>query len=579
MMANNYFDQFDAPQQSGNYFDQFDAPKGQDAGPGVAFLAGTNNFLPFGQKIEANYGAGVASALTHLDPNAQNVSFQDYYNQIRANQDATEKANPLSTLAGDATALVGSIPIFNGVGSLLGKAANASPVTSAIANFLGPSQVAQDAGIGAKAGNFLANSFKSGISAAPLGALYGAGSAPDGQEIPGAIQGAEVGGALGAAVPTAGAALNSVARAISPSVDNTTALLAQRAQDLGIPLRVDQLVDSGPRTLFQKISQNLPFSGANDFAQGQNNAFNSAVAQTFGAQDLSPQGVKDAVTNMGQMFDNVLQNKTISPQFDDLKQLRNIVEDAKGNITQDYSNVVTNKAQNLAEQLFNKRITGTGTPAYSPQDISGEKLASMRSQLVKNLPNVAGDAKPYVGQMIDVIDNIAENNLPPDAIQQYQQARRFYRNYKTIDPLLEKSTDGTIPPTQLLNRVASSPYIDASQTPTGQDNLIDLARVGKQFLGKLGGSDTIDKGILTGGLISLPTLAVSNPAVGIPAAAGAVTGLGANRAYQSLYNTNPQVINSIVNRSLNGGVTSLPGVNPISLQQLQSQFLARKSQP
>jgi len=93
-----------------------------------------------------------------------------------------------------------------------------------------------------------------------------------------------------------------------------------------------------------------------------------------------------------------------------------------------------------------------------------------------------------------------------------------------------------------LNRVASSKYIKASRASTGKDDLIDLARIGKQFLPKKGGSDTFQKAALGTGASGLGYLALTNPPLAAAVAGKAAVGVGANRAYQSLYNQSPALV-------------------------------------
>lgn len=146
--------------------------------------------------------------------------------------------------------------------------------------------------------------------------------------------------------------------------------------------------------------------------------------------------------------------------------------------------------------------------------------------------------------MVDVIDNIAERNLTDEAAATLTQARYEWRNFKTIEPLLEKSVDGNINPTDLLQRVASSKYIKASRAETGQDNLVDLARIGKRFLPKLGGSDTAQKAALmvaakrgatvAGGTIGLGGLTAVNPLAALSGAALSGAVMAGNRGMQKV---------------------------------------------
>ena len=120
-----------------------------------------------------------------------------------------------------------------------------------------------------------------------------------------------------------------------------------------------------------------------------------------------------------------------------------------------------------------------------------------------------------------MVDDVVADELPEGASNKLQTLRKNWRNFKTIEPLLEK---GEINPTQLINRVAASKYIKASRSKIGDDELVDLARIGKELMPKLGGSDTFQKSALAGGSIVGGAGLVTNPlatlttAVAVPAA-------------------------------------------------------------
>jgi len=118
-----------------------------------------------------------------------------------------------------------------------------------------------------------------------------------------------------------------------------------------------------------------------------------------------------------------------------------------------------------------------------------------------------------------------------------------------------------------MQRVASSPYIKASRSALGQDELVDLARIGKQFLPKQGGSDTVQKAILGGGGGTLALMALSNPVTAIPVALKAGLGIGANRALQSI-NTSQRAVKASLKRG-----SPLAGIDKNIIKNLESRCL------
>lgn len=344
----------------------------------------------------------------------------------------------------------------------------------------------------------------------------------------GQIAGNVVGGVLGAKLPGAPGA---IANAVTPQVASDVAPLAARAQELGVPLSVNQVAPSKFLNTVQKVSQPLPFSGAQAFEDTQRGAFNKAVANTLGpdVKDLTPDSIGKFVQRNGSDFDSILKDKPVTVAPADLAGAEDVATQAGKYLDANLAKVVQNSVDELKSNIGPDGV------------IDGSKLASYRSQLMKGAQNAQGGAKEYLGDLVTEVDNLAQKGLSPEDAQALGQVRREYRNYKTIQPLLEKSTDGQINPTELNAKVASSKFINAATTPTGQDALIDLGRIGKQFLAKLGGSDTYDKAAIAGAV----------PAAIFEPHAAALTGgaLVANRGIQGL-NRNQGIVKGLINRGL-----------------------------
>jgi lysozyme len=360
-------------------------------------------------------------------------------------------------------------------------------------------------------------------------------------------QGALTGAAIGAAAPVALAGVGKALQKAAPRIDQEVAKLATRAQEFGIPLTMTQVAPSRVKNTLQKATQALPFSGTQNFTDTQIGAWNKAVAKTIGvdAERLTPEAVNEFLDKASTGFNSVLKGKTITTTTDDLAAIRGVVTEAKDTVGGDALRVIEANAKKAIQEL------GEGA-------VDGQKLANFRSGLIKRLPRMEAGAKQYVAEIVDKIDEVAERSIGPDAVRELQGLRRQWRNFKTLEPLLEKSADQAISPASLMQRVASSPFIKASRAETGSDDLVDLAKIGK-LMPQLGGSDTLDKAALLGG-----------SATSAGAVAGlldptylAITGgtLGASRAYQSLYNQSQRLVNAAVKRSL-------PNSKPTMLQRV-----------
>lgn len=544
---------------------------GNDMGAMSAAVQGVNSAIPFGERIAAGLGALGAYSYDKLSGLDSGTSLSGYYDQARQNQQETEKKHPGAYITGALGGIAATIPsasakvISGGPAATEGirGAVNAIPeALSSVGNWIRGGEIANDAGTIAKAGNLAGKAIRSAIVAAPSGALYSYGASKNAIDTPEAAQdaasGAKLAAAVGAAMPVAGAAINSV---VKPKVSPEVAVLAERAtKDFGINLSLDQVAPTEFRNTVQKVSQGLPGSGVEGFRQAQRAQWTKAVANEIGqnTDNLGPETIKNFLADTSSKFESLVKNTDIKFKSAPLDELQNIVNDARSNITADYANIVKGKAENIVNQLFTAREVPSGIE-YTAKQMTGSKLASIRSQLVQSIPGVAGDARSYVSDMVDVIDNIAKNNISADDVQKLNIARRQWRNFKTLEPLLEKSTDGTINPTQLMQRIASSKYIKASRSALGDDNLVDLARIGKKFLGIKGGSDTVPKSIVTYGAGGLTGMLMTNPALALQTATAAGGGLAANRIYQGLINQSP----SIVSRAINNSSTN-PSLLPIA---------------
>lgn len=337
----------------------------------------------------------------------------------------------------------------------------------------------------------------------------------------------------GSALETTGKGAGAVGRAavspLVPSVDEAIAPLAIRAEEFGIPLRLDQVSPTRARKTLQKISQEVPFSGVDAFEESQRASFTKALAKTIGqdADNLGPETIKNFLDSATNKFDGALKGEMISVKDGDFGRLDDILADAELTMTGDLKDIVSKNVEKLKTDI------GEGA-------IPGEKLASFRSQLLKRIPKAPAESKQALGEIVDTIDGMIEKSIPAEKQTILKEARREWRNYKTLEPLLEKSTDGFINPTNLMSRVSASPYIKASRTSVGEDDLVDLARIGKEFLPKAGGSDTFQKSALAG-------LTVGN-AMAPAAIPATLTTLAGNRLFQGAYNQNQNLVKQAVKK-------------------------------
>jgi len=397
----------------------------------------------------------------------------------------------------------------------------------------------------------------------------------------------------------------------APKVSGAIGKLGERARELGIPLRADQILPTKTRKGLQKGSELVPLSGARQFAERQQAAWHRALSRTIGqnSDHLGPDVVNKYLDSAKKKFDNILEGKKIEFSDDLVKTLDDIesgltktLDDASANVVKNNINevrknfglkslkgkraaikeleggIVTstkemgalrkeiagikgtmdalegevtdlaklsnkqlglwrrktitdtadraldlNKARNLLakrQRELSDRVTDLNSQraildeARRPAVVDAEKLSSLRSALKERATKMSGGSKGALNDIIEHIDDQVNMNLSPQKQADLAQARTEWRNFKTIEPLLEEATDDLIDPRALMGEVRKNRFINAAKTPTGQDDLVDIARIGKRLIGgKLG--DPAGKGLEMTAAASIAATTALNPLAGL----------------------------------------------------------------
>lgn len=329
--------------------------------------------------------------------------------------------------------------------------------------------------------------------------------------------------------PLTARAKSAFQKAISPKLDPKTAVLANRAAELKVPLSLNQVADSRALNTVQKVSQEIPFSGVRGFEEGQVAAWNKGVAKTLGldAGDLSPETVKVFLGNIDDGYNSVFGGTTVRMTKEQTGLLDNLAQDVGLELNESAAKTVKQNIDWVKSQLKGGFV-------------KGEKANSIRKEIMARASRASPELKDALGRVAATVNDIMVDGMPADRADSLRVLNRQYRNFKTVEPLLEKAVDGTINPNDLLQRVASSKYINAARTATGEDELVDLARIGK-MMPRLGGSDTAQKQALISGATGAGALVE-------PTTTGTV--LAGNRAYQKLFNQSQSLLSKSIEKSL-----------------------------
>lgn len=387
-----------------------------------------------------------------------------------------------------------------------------------------------------RSGNVIKRAGTAGALGGASSGLYEAATAEPGKRVDAGLRGSAFGLGAGAALPVAGSGLRGIGEAIRPSLDPVTRQVAQKASEYGIPLSVDQIAGSRVRNLLQNISRSMPLSGDDAFRSEQLGAYNRAISNTIGqdSDKITPEVMDKAFSDVGKMFDDVGAGQTIpiGPNF----------TSGVSQIKRDIGPLHTADASGVFDNYVNKVIESTDETG----NITGEALSRIRSDINKAARTTSVNGASDMLRELEgvVIDSLSSGD--PARAAQIQEAKKLYRNLVTVEPLAQKAVEGNISPALLAGRVSQNSGRAYTKGKAGE--LGDLARIGRDLLRINDGSDTLNKALLA----STVAKAVSVPAAGAAALVdlgSTATALGANRAYQSLYNRNPSVVSKILSGS------------------------------
>lgn len=506
----------------------------RQAGTGVPVIGGALN------KLDAATNAAIAPAINPFlskENQLQGGTFGERYQNsltMQNGQDAQFQA--------DHPVLSTGAQIAGGIGALGGVSAAVPAVGTALG---------MSGGIGAR----------TVLGAASGGVLGGGDAAVRSGGDPSAIaSGAATGMLLGGGTPIVGKAIGaSVNKLIGGgTVPERVAQLAQLARDkYGINVGPGQLSTNPTIKFLDSVVNRLPLSGGTAAKEAQQTAFNSAVANSFGenAKAVTPEVIDAAKSRIGKVFDSVAD--------------RTPVINADGQFQTDILNAFKEAQQTLQpseiDPLRNQMLAIVGKFKEGNSSIDGatyqaltRKGAPLDRMMNSNDPNIRYTA----GQIRDALDGTLERSAPPSVLQDLQTARSQWKALKTVEPLANKSATGDISPALLMTQAAKQ-YGGASYGK-GAD-LVDLGRIGQQFLKEAPSSGTAERSMInnmllggagaSGAGIGVMGLA-ANPAAIPFALGGAVASGGLARGLGAVLRS-PYLGNKMIQSSLGTGADDL----------------------
>lgn len=430
--------------------------------------------------------------------------------QRRADMDAA-----LRTLGADTESipfmggkLAGEIAGTAGAGGVLAKpvqALAASRYGAGIEPILsGAAQALQTGGfrVGDLAGTGLGTAARIAGGAATGAAAAGLVNPED------ATTGAVVGGVMPVAAQTLGKVGGAIGRSVRGApVSDEVRQLAQKADQLGIQVPADRIVNSKPLNAVAATLNYVPFSGRAATETQMQSQLNRAVSRTFGQDsDNVTMALRKAKTELGAQFDDVLRSNTVKVDNAFVDDLAKHVQRANSELESGPAQII---ARQVDEILYKVNKTG---------EIDGQTAYNTK----KTLDRIGNQNSPTAWYANDLKKSLMEalnRSIGPEKAAQFATTRKQYGTMMDLQRLAQNGAEGDIS----IGRLANLKNI-------GNRDLQDLADISAQFLKTRENPHGAMQRLFLGGL-GASTAGVS----GLPyLAGGALAGRGVN----SLLNSN-----------------------------------------
>ena len=362
----------------------------------------------------------------------------------RADMDTTLKdfgADP-NSIQYQTGKLGGEIAGTAGVGSGLAAGTRALGATRALSGLEpivnGVAQGLQTGGfrVGELAGTGLGTATRIGTGAVTGGVGAGLINPKD------AATGALIGGTLPGATQLAGSAGSAISgtvrRAIAPEVAPEVKQLAQRAQDLGINIPADRLVDSKPLNAVAASLNYVPMSGRTATEAAMASQLNRRLSNLVGQDTPNvTMALRQADGALGGQFDNFLQSNKVrvDPQF--MSDLADSANKASRELGSDGAGIISKQV----EDILSKASTG---------EIDGQAAYNIKKTLDRignrNSPE-AWYALDLKGKLMDALNR----SVGPEQAQAFGQLRQQYGNMLELQKLAKNGAEGDISVARLAN--------------------------------------------------------------------------------------------------------------------------------
>ena len=360
------------------------------------------------------------------------------------------------------------------------------------------------------------------VQAGLAGATYGGAMSPVES---GASRGSQAlaGGLAGAAGQGVANAVTGLVRPVTENATYAIRKLADKADELGIPIRAADISDSKLLRHVQNVFDYLPFSGTAQAKEASQKAYNRALSRTLGedSDDIAV-ALQGARARNSQVYDD-LASRNVA-ELDPTNHGRKLL-----NAWRKFRRVDTSQDKSVSQSLddYLANIVDPSHAYLNPKtnnyELSGKMYKEFRSEAGK----LARQAKAKgEGPLADFYNTVkatlddamrTSSRITPEDKAAYLKADKEWGNLRTLENLAPRDASGDVDFAKLasvLNQKAASNIYNRDAFIYGRHDqtLPELARIGTQFLQR-GAPPTNMKPWLDRALHTAPG-AIGVPAVG-----------------------------------------------------------------
>lgn len=303
---------------------------------------------------------------------------------------------------------------------------------------------------------------------------------------------AAAGALFGAGGERIAAGTKALAAGAASRLDVPAKALAAKARSAGIPLSMSDLSKNPMIRTIANQMERLPLSGATKAREKQQEAFNRAVARSFGldAPRITPDLFAARKLAVGKQIENIASRNelAVSPQM--MTKL--------GALRAEAQRLGGPEAAKRIEMWSQELLGKVGASGKVP----GKAYQSFDSRLGQEIRGGQGELKHYLGQLRSIAREAMDNSISGRDRKAWDIARQQYANIKQVEPLVAKAEGGNISAPLLMGRVTAT-NAGKARMATGQGGeLGDLAQIGQRFMKSSPNSGTADRALVNGTLAS-----------------------------------------------------------------------------